>query len=77
MLEKVKNFKQLVSTLHTKEPNPLYWRTLVLNSSIVLLEIEMRNQGVVAKDLKMTASKLSNIVSLLREHALGDSHDEI
>jgi len=64
-------FNDLLAKLHdTKpQPNPLYYHLLIENADIILLEVAKRNQGVVAKDLKMSLTKFSAIMSVLREYA--------
>jgi len=64
-------FNELLAQLHdtTPQPNPLYYHILLENADIVVLEVAKRNQGVVAKDLKMSLTKFSSIMSVLREYA--------
>ena len=64
-------FNELLSKLHETEPqpNPLYYHLLIENADIILLEVSKRNQGVVAKDLKMSLPKFSALMSVLREYA--------
>ncbi len=66
-----KTFKDLLEELHnTKpQPNPKYWQTILDNSKLIMREINFRNQGVVARDLKLPLPKLSAVVSILRELA--------
>ncbi len=64
-------FEDLLIKLHKTEPqpNPNYYHILLDNADIILLEVAKRNQGVVAKDLDMSYSKLSILMSVLREYA--------
>jgi len=63
-------YKELIENLQTPpENNPVYWRTLITNAEVILLQIAKTNQGVVARDLKMSSSKLSNILPILKEYS--------
>ena len=48
-----------------KEPTPDYYLLLLTNSKHIVKEVKFRNQGVVAKELNISQSKLSNILPLL------------
>jgi len=67
-------YKELLNELHNSEPqpNPIYWETLLNNSKPILLEISLRNQHLVSKELGMNRMQLSHIMPILREFALKD-----
>jgi len=44
-----------------------YHRLLIVHAKDILEDTNKRNQGLVAKDLNITQSKLSNILPLLKE----------
>ncbi len=77
-LKPVKTFSELLDILHKKDPqpNPLYYHHLLNNANIILLEIAIRNQHLVAKDLNITLPKLSVIVPMLKEfHTANQQRD--
>jgi len=44
-----------------------YYQTLVTHTEELLVDINKRNQGVVARDLNMSQTELSHILKLLKE----------
>ncbi len=62
-------YQELIQELQSTKPNPRYYHTLIENSQTILLQIAIQSQRIVAEDLKMTTSKLSNIVCILKEYA--------
>ena len=64
-------FKQFITELHKVNPNPAYYHQIVQHAKLILVEIALRNQGVVARDLGMSTTKLSTIKPLLIEYAKG------
>jgi len=54
---------KLNTSVHIKD----YYSQLIVHTKDILQDIESRNQGLVARDLHITQSKLSNILPLLKE----------
>ena len=65
------NFKELLTMLHSTEPqpNPNYYKILVDNSKLIVLEVAMNNQTDVARQLGMSQSKLSAYLPLFKAYA--------
>ena len=70
-------FQELLITLHDThpQPNPNYYRTLVNNAEVIILEVALRGQQPVAKEIGTSQSKLSNLIPLLKEFANGKRND--
>jgi hypothetical protein len=67
----MQSFTDLLHELHQSapQPNPDYYRIIMENAATILLEVSMRNQGVVARDLNMSITRFSQIVPMLKEAA--------
>ena len=66
-------YKELITLIHSKEPNPNYYQQLTQHSHSIVMQVAITNQGVVARDLKMSASKLSYLMPLFKEFARASS----
>ncbi len=66
-------FQELLINLHDThpQPNPNYYRTLTDNAETIILEVALRGQHIVSKELGTSQSKLSNLIPLLKEFANG------
>ena len=60
-------YTELIEALQTTKPNPVYWQTLFANSALIILQISVKGQHLVSKDLNMNKIRLSNIMPILRE----------
>ena len=62
-------FNELTNQLHNNppQPNPHFYKVLTSNAVTILQEIELRNQGLVAKDLNISLPKLNHLLPLLKE----------
>lgn len=58
-------YKEFLETTHTKH-DPNYYLKLVKYTKDILLDISMRNQFLVARDLNITPVKLSHLLPLLK-----------
>ena len=65
----ITSFAELLQELHnTKpQPNPKYWQTITANAKLIILEVALRNQHQVAKELNISLPKFNSIMPLLRE----------
>jgi len=50
----------------TKRHDPEYYKNIIAYFNDIVEDINHRNQGLVAKDLNITPSKLSQMINLLR-----------
>ena len=69
MLKKYNTLPELSEALLTSNPNPLYWHILFNNSLLVITQVALTDQRVVAPSLGMSQSKLSQITVILKEFA--------
>ena len=61
--------------IDTNEPVTNFYQLLIDNTKDLLIDIDKRNQGLVAKDLNMTQSQLSIIVKMLKELYYARQHN--
>jgi hypothetical protein len=64
---KVNTYAELLERLHSSKPNPYYYEILATNFELLLRQFYITNQGRVAKDLRMSTSKLSNYTVMFKE----------
>ncbi len=66
-------YQDLLTELHEThpQPNPNYYKTLTDNAETIILEVALRGQQDVARELGTSQSKLSNLIPLFKEFANG------
>jgi len=62
------NFEELLEELHNSEPqpHPTYWKVIADNAHTIILELVMQDSKHVAESLKMSPSKFSSVLPLLK-----------
>jgi len=62
------NFHELLAELHTTkpQPNPKYWEIVIQHADVILYELVLSEKQDVAQKLKMSASKFSSILPILK-----------
>ena len=67
-------YKELIVQLHQTEPqpNPEYYKTLIDNAEVIVLQTALSKSHTVAKDLGISTPKFSIILSILKEYANGN-----
>ena len=71
---KMNEFQKFVKELHSTEPQPNqhYYKLLVDNAKLIVMETALRQQHFVAEDLRMNRMKLNHLLPLLKEFAAND-----
>ena len=58
------NYTELVT--YFQEPRTDYYETLLVNAHLIIAETNIKPQGVLARDLGLTAPQMSIVLKLLR-----------
>lgn len=74
----MEDYQQFLLAIKEGKTVPLYYSSLIKYTPEILMDISMRNQNRVAKDLNLTSVKFSHLLPMLKElHTLTTIKDII